>query len=88
VNELGIGAYRNDFGTGFFEGCVLLCQSSKFSCSDKGKIRGIEEEDGPQLGSFLGGQADLAEISFGRFECFEFEIRDGLANPEAAAIII
>jgi len=88
VNELGIGADRNDFSTGLFEGCVLLCQSSKFRRSDKGKIRGIEEENGPLFGGFLGGQTDLAEISFGRIECFEFEIGNGLAKPEAAAIII
>jgi hypothetical protein len=87
MNELGVGADRNDFGTGLFEGCVLLCQSSKFRCSDKGEICGIEEENGPLFGGLLGGQTDFAEISFGRIECFELEIRNGLAKPEAAAII-
>jgi hypothetical protein len=87
VNELGIGADGNDFCTGFFEGCVLLCQSSKFRCSDKGEIGRIEEEYGPLFGGFLGGQTDFAKISFGRFECLELEIGDGLADTEAAAII-
>jgi len=88
MNELCIGADRNDFGTGFFEGCILLCQSSKFRCSDKGKIGRIEKEDGPLFGSFLRGKADLAEISFGRFECIELEIGNGLADTETAAVIV
>ncbi len=87
MNKLGIGADCNNFSACLFEGSILLCQSSKFCCSDKGKIRGIKEEDGPLFCGFLASQADFAEISFRRVKCFELEIGNGLANLEAAAIV-
>jgi hypothetical protein len=63
VDILGISAYGYDLGACFFEGFILLCQSSKFGGSNEGEIGGIEEEDGPFLCGFLPCQGDLAEIA-------------------------
>jgi len=51
--EFGISAYSNDLGAGFLESFILLCQSSELGCSDKGKVRRIEEKDCPLLRRFL-----------------------------------
>src|SRR3990172_9704468 len=64
VDKLGIGADRYHLGSHLFEPVVLLCQSSKFGCSDKCKVRRIEKEESPLLVCHLGLKADLAEIPF------------------------
>jgi hypothetical protein len=86
VNEFRIAAYGYDFGPQFFELSVLLCQSSKFRCSDEGEVGRIEEQDGPFPRRFLCSKVEFAKIAFGWFKCFEFKIRNALANLQTAAI--
>jgi hypothetical protein len=86
VSELGIRADGNDFGACFFEGFMLLCQSSEFSCSDKSKIGGVEEKDCPFSGGLLRGQRDFAEIAFRGIEGFELEIRYCLTYSYGATL--
>ncbi len=86
MHEFGVGADRNYFSSCFFEGFILLCQSSKFGGSDEGKIGGIKEKDGPLLCRLLRGQRYLGEIAFGRIEGFKFEIWYGLAYSEGTTV--
>ena len=53
MNELGVSADGDDFGPCFFERFILLCQSSKFSGSNEGKVGGVEKKDCPLLCGFL-----------------------------------
>ena len=84
--EFGISAYRDDLGTGFFECFMLLCQSSELGCSDKGKVRRIEEQNRPFLCRFQSSEADLAKITPGRLIGFHFEFRGRLSDPDTAVI--
>jgi hypothetical protein len=86
VDEFGIGAYGNYLSAGFFECFILLCQSSKFRCSHKGKVGRVEEQNGPLFCRFLCGEADLAEIALCGLVGFKLEIRHLLADPDTAAI--
>jgi hypothetical protein len=86
VDEFGIGAYGNYLSAGFFEFFILLCQSSKFRCSHKGKVGRVEEQNCPLFCRFLCGEADLAEIALGGLVGFKLEIRHLLADPNTAAI--
>jgi hypothetical protein len=86
VYEFGISAYRNDLGTGFLECFILLCQSSELGCSDKGKVRRIEEQNCPFIRRFLCGEAYLAKITPGRLIGFQLEFRHRLSDPDTAAI--
>jgi hypothetical protein len=86
VDKFGIRAYGNNFGAGFFEIFILLCQSSKFRRSNKGKIGGVEEKDGPLFCRFLSSEAVLAEIAFYGIVSFNLEIRHVLANSNTTAI--
>ena len=43
VDELGIGADSDHFSVQFPEFFILLCQSSEFGGSNKGKIGGVEK---------------------------------------------
>jgi hypothetical protein len=86
MHELGISAYRNDLGTGFFECFILLCQSSELGCSNKGKVRRIEEQNRPLLRRFLRGEADLAKITPRGLIGFHLEFRGQLSDPDTAAI--
>jgi hypothetical protein len=86
VYEFGISAYGNDLGARFLECLILLCQSSEFGCSDKGKVRWIEEQNCPLLRRFLRGEADLAKITPGRLIGFQLEFRGRLSDPDTAAI--
>jgi hypothetical protein len=80
VYELGVTADRDDFRAEFSKFFVLLRQSSKFRCSDESEVGGIKEQDGPLLSCFLSGKGEFPEIAFGRFECFQFEIRNTPAD--------
>lgn len=84
--EFRISAYSNDLGAGFLESFILLCQSSELGCSDKGKIRRIEEQNCPFLRRFLCGEADLAKITAGRLIGFHLEFRGRLSDPDTATI--
>jgi len=86
VHELGVPAYGNDLGAEFFEFRILLRQSSKFRCSDKGEIGRVKEKDRPFLCSLQAREADLAEIRFCRLKGFEFEIGNIFSNLDTAAM--
>jgi hypothetical protein len=47
MDKLCISTNSNQFSPNFFKVFIPLCQSSKFSRSNKGEIRGVEKEDGP-----------------------------------------
>ena len=74
MDELGVGAHGNDLGPEFFELLVLIGKRGKLRRANKSKVRRVEEKDGPLLRGFLGGEADLAEITTGRFVGIELEI--------------
>jgi hypothetical protein len=86
MHEFGIGADRDDFGSDFFESFILLRQSSKFRGSDEGEVGRIEEQNGPLFSGFLRGERELVEISLGRIEGFEFEVRHCLTDSYAATL--
>ncbi len=64
MDELGVGADRDDLGIQFFEFIILLRQSSELGRSHEREIGGVKEEDGPSFGCFSVGKADLVEIAF------------------------
>jgi hypothetical protein len=86
VHEFRVRADGNDLGAGLPESIVLLSQSSEFSRSDEGKVRGVKEEDGPLLCRLLRSETHFAEIALRGIEGFEFEVGNGLADPDAAAM--
>lgn len=86
VGELRVGADGEYLGAGLFESFVLLCQSSKFSGSDEGKIGGIEEEDRPFLCGLLSCQGYFAEIALHGIEGLQLEIRYCLSDSYGATL--
>jgi hypothetical protein len=86
VDKFGVGAYGNDFCTQLFKLLILLRQSSKLGCSDKGKVGRVKKENRPFLGGFQPGKTDFREISLGGIKCIKFEIGNALTNPDTAAI--
>jgi hypothetical protein len=87
MDELRIGAYGDDLGACFFEGFVLLCQSSEFSGSNEGEVSGIEEEHRPFFCGFLACEGNFAEIALYGVEGFQFEVRDVLSDAKGATLI-
>jgi hypothetical protein len=47
MDKLCIRTNRNQFCSNFLEVFIPLCQSGKFSRSNKREIRGVKKEDGP-----------------------------------------
>jgi hypothetical protein len=47
MDKLCISTYRNQLSPDFLKLFIPLCQSGKFSRSNKGEIRGVKKEDGP-----------------------------------------
>jgi len=50
VNELGVGAHRDEFRAHLGEPVLLLCQSSEFRSSDEGEVGRVEEQNRPFTG--------------------------------------
>lgn len=86
MDEFRVRAHRDDFGARLFEFLILLRQSSKFSGSDEGEVRRIEEKDGPFFCGLLPGKADLSEIALRRFVGLQLEVRNGLAYLNTATL--
>jgi len=63
MDELCVRAHRDDLCPYRLEILMLLCQSGKFGCSDKGKVSRIEEKHGPFLVRPQFCQADLSKIA-------------------------
>jgi hypothetical protein len=62
VDEFSIRADGDDLCADFLETIILLCQSSKFSRSDKREVGRIKEEDGPFFVILQLIEADFAEV--------------------------
>jgi len=86
VDELRVGTHRNELSPKRREIPLLLCQSSKLGCSDKGKISRIKEEHGPLLARLYFCQADLAEIALRRIIRLDPEIRYRVADLDAIVL--
>ena len=82
VDEFGVRAHGNDLCPEFFEFLILLGQGGELGRANEGKVRGVEEKDGPLLCGFLGREADLAEITLGWLVGVELEIGYCLADPD------
>lgn len=77
VREVGIGRYGIDFNPQGFEGVIVICEIAQFSRTNKGKVRGIEENNRPLTFERL--FVDFDELSMmvgGCFEWLDFAIDD------------
>lgn len=84
MNKLRVCAHRDEFRIEFDKRVVLLCQSGELRCSDKCKIRGIKEENGP-LPFFLElFHRDRPKQTGTRIKSFHFEIGNGLTDFQPA----
>ena len=61
MHKLCIGAHGYNLATHALEAVVLLCQSSKLGCSDKGEVCGVKEQDAPLTVFFLVGELEAAK---------------------------
>jgi hypothetical protein len=87
MDEFGISADGNNLGARLAELLMLLCQSSKLGRSDKGKVRGIKEEDSPFSAFSQRLQTHLPEIALPGLIRFKFKIRDVLSGSQAATVL-
>ena len=86
VDELGVGAHRDDVAPHLHEPVVLLCQSSELGRSNEGEVGRVEEEDRPALAGDLVGERELPEVVLHGVVGGELEVGDLLPQLEPRRI--
>jgi hypothetical protein len=81
MDELRVGADADHFRACFLELCVQLCQSSKLSSSDKGKIGRIKKEYSPFLLVSERLEAYFSKIAFRRLIRLKLKIGNAFPDP-------